>query len=85
MSKKSSTVHLESSTWDEIDKYREEAGCSRNEAIERMFTERRLLLKLNCIPGAAKELAIEKEVQKNKNENEILKGAVNSTYDDMPD
>lgn len=85
MSKKSSTVHLESSTWDEIDKYREKAGCSRNEAIERMFTERRLLLKLNCISGAAKELAIEKEVQKNETENEILKGAVNSTYDDMPD
>lgn len=81
MSKKSSTVHLESSTWDEIDKYREEAGCSRNEAIERMFIERRLLLKLNCIPETAKELAIEKEVQKN----EILKGAVNSTYDDMSD
>ena len=80
MAKKSSTVHLESSTWDEIDKYKEEYGCSsRNEAIERMFTERRLLLKINCGSEEFKKAKIEIK------EDNKLSGAINSTYYDMPD
>ena len=48
MAKTSSTVHLEDSTWQEIKEYQNKYKCSRNEAIERMFVERRLLLKISC-------------------------------------
>lgn len=46
--KKSSTIHVEGKVWDEIDEYMKENNItSRNTAIEWMFVERRLLLKLS--------------------------------------
>lgn len=78
MAKTSSTVHLEESTWKEINEYREKYDCSRNEAIERMFTERRLLLNMNL-----KEKNSDKvDPIVNREDIDI---AVGSVYDDMPD
>lgn len=82
MAKKSSTVHLEESTWKEIKDYQEEnGGIGRNEAIERMLTERRLLIKMNL--GISKKENDEIAITKEKNDKTTE--AINSVYDDMPD
>lgn len=83
MAKTSSTVHLEESTWEEIKGYQDKYGCSRNEAIERMFVERRLLLNLNSKSNS--ESNINKEISLDKEEKEELDAAVGSVYDDMPE
>lgn len=80
MPKSSSTVHLEKSTWDEIKRYQEEnGGLSRNEAIERMLLERRLLLKLN--------LSIEKKEdhEEQKYDGNLSSQTVKSLFLNMPD
>ena len=47
MARKSSTIHIEESFWDDISRYMEENKInSRNTAIEQMLIERRMLLKL---------------------------------------
>lgn len=84
MAKTSSTVHLEDSTWKEIKEYQDKYACSRNEAIERMFVERRLLLNLNCkfnngTDNTKSEISIDNE------DKEELDLAVGSVYDDMPE
>ncbi|WWU66649.1 hypothetical protein QJR26_18065 (plasmid) [Clostridium baratii] len=82
MARKSSTVHLEESTWNEIEKYQKEnGGITRNEAIERMFTERRLLIKLS---GVSKEDS-KKIDNKSKIEDDKTIDAINSAYEDMPE
>lgn len=82
MSKKSSTVHLEESTWKEIKDYQEEnGGISRNEAIERMLTERRLLIKINL--GMSKKENDEIDITEEKYDKTT--NAINLVYDDMPD
>lgn len=82
MAKKSSTVHLDESTWREIKDYQEEnGGISRNEAIERMLTERRLLMKMNL--GLAKKEIDEISVTREKDDKTT--DAINSVYNDMPD
>lgn len=84
MAKKSSTVHLEQSTWDEVKEYQKEnGGISRNEAIERMLTERRLLMKMNLGIVSKKE-SNEIAVTVKENDNKTI-NAINSAYDDMPD
>lgn len=86
MAKKSSTVHLEESTWREIDEYKDKNGCSsRNDAIERMFTERRLLLNLNYSRNGSQD---ENEVSCDKeedNEYSQTDQAIESAFSDMPD
>lgn len=82
MAKKSSTVHLELSTWDEIEQYREEYGITRNEAIERMFTERRLLLK--TMANSKTENKIEEKKAEVK-EKSAVDTAIKNNFDDMPD
>ncbi|WP_462427214.1 hypothetical protein [Fusobacterium varium] len=79
MAKTSSTVHLEDSTWEEIKEYQDKYGCSRNEAIERMFVERRVLMNLNYNSNKNNDTKIV-EIDK-----EELAAAVDSAYDDMPE
>lgn len=79
MAKTSSTVHLEDSTWQEIKEYQNKYKCSRNEAIERMFVERRLLLKISCKPTTEVPKKFEEKVQDNLDE--VLK----DIYSDMPE
>ena len=82
MAKKSSTVHLELSTWDEIEQYRNEYGTNRNEAIERMFTERRLLLKIMANSKIESKTEEKKEEVKEKSAVDV---AIKNNFDDMPD
>lgn len=82
MAKRSSTVHLELSTWDEIEQYKDEYGINRNEAIERMFTERRLLLKIMT------NSKIENKTEEKKaevKENSAVDLAIKNNFNDMPD
>lgn len=79
MAKTSSTVHLEDSTWEEIKEYQQRYGCTRNEAIERMFVERRVLMNLNYNSNKNNDIKIV-EIDK-----EELAAAVDSAYDDMPE
>lgn len=81
MAKKSSTIHLDLSTWDEIKEYQDKYGCSRNDAIERMFVERRLLVNMNESRSTATQIKKEPKQEIDSK----LKGAVNDTYNDMPE
>lgn len=78
MAKTSSTVHLEDSTWEEIKEYQQQYGCTRNEAIERMFVERRVLMNLNYNSNKNNDTKV--EIDK-----EELAAAVDSAYEDMPE
>lgn len=83
MAKRSSTVHLELSTWDEIEQYQDEyGGINRNEAIERMFTERRLLLKIMTNSKIESKTEEKKEEVK---ENSAVDLAIKNNFNDMPD
>lgn len=81
MAKKSSTVHLELSTWKEIENYQNEYGITRNEAIERMFTERRLLL--NTMTNFKIENKKEEKKEEVK-ERSAVDIAIESNFDEMP-
>lgn len=90
MAKKSSTVHLEQSTWDEIEKYQKENGITgRNDAIERMLLERRLLMNLNIRPYSAQDAQNKiqpvKELKEEPEELRAADEAINGSFNDMPD
>lgn len=76
--KTSSTVHLEDSTWKEINDYAELYGCSRNEAIERMFTERRLLISMN-------EKTANNTHDSETQNDDIVSNSIKNTFANMPD
>lgn len=82
MAKKSSTVHLELSTWDEIEQYRKEYGITRNEAIERMFTERRLLLKTMANSKIESKTEEKKAEVKEKSAVDL---AIKNNFNNMPE
>lgn len=84
MAKTSSTVHLEESTWKEINEYQAKFGCGRNDAIERMFVERRLLLNLNYNVNSetSKNITADKKLEIKNNKLDL---ALDSVYEDMPD
>ncbi|MDO5836930.1 MAG: hypothetical protein Q4P17_10500 [Methanobacterium sp.] len=84
MAKRSSTVHLEESTWNEIEEYRKKFGCNRNEAIERMFVERRIILNINNRNINDNIPIIEKIKSEEKKDDDISK-AMDSVYNEMPD
>lgn len=81
MAKKSSTVHLSEKVWEEIEEYQKQNGLSsRNDAIEHMFVERRLLLKLsinNTIPKQEETISVDNEI------NDKLDNALSSAYGEM--
>lgn len=79
MAKISSTVHLEDSTWQEIKEYQNKYKCSRNEAIERMFVERRLLLKISCKSATEAPKKFEEKVK------DDLDAVLDDIYSDMPE
>lgn len=79
MAKTSSTVHLEDSTWQEIKDYQNKYNCSRNEAIERMFVERRLLLKISCKSATEEPRKFEEKIK------DDLDAVLNDIYSDMPE
>lgn len=83
MAKKSSTVHLSEKVWEEIEEYQNQNGLSsRNDAIEQMFVERRLLLKLsinNSIPKHEETISVDNET------NDKLDNALSSAYGKMPE
>lgn len=83
MAKKSSTVHLSEKVWEEIEEYQNQNGLSsRNDAIEQMFVERRLLLKLsinNSIPKHEETISVDNET------NDKLDNALSSAYGEMPE
>lgn len=83
MAKKSSTVHLSEKVWEEIEEYQKQNGLSsRNDAIEHMFVERRLLLKLsinNTIPKKEETISVDNET------NDKLDNALSSAYGEMPE
>lgn len=88
MAKKSSTVHLEQSTWDEIEKYQKENGITgRNDAIERMLLERRLLMNLNIQPHSQfKSKPVEKKLEeKEPEEFKAADAAISKLEEDMPE
>ncbi|MEG1482941.1 MAG: hypothetical protein RSA57_03980 [Cetobacterium sp.] len=87
MAKKSSTVHLEEKVWKEIEEYKTENGLSsRNDAIEQMFVERRLLLKLTQ-NTTKNEISATLEVSKEeiRDEDINLDKAIYFADADMPD
>lgn len=78
MSKKASTINLEESTWEEIQDYMDKYKLkNRNEAIERMFVERRVLLRSDIV---FKNKEDKVEVDEDK-----LSGAIASAMEDMPE
>jgi len=85
MAKKSSTVHLPEKVWEEIEEYQNQNGLSsRNDAIEQMFVERRLLLKLNLnnnnnIPRQ------ENVITKDNSLDDGVSSALSAAYADMPE
>lgn len=84
MAKTSSTVHLENSTWEEIDKYRKQYGCGRNEAIERMFVERRILINLGNKQLSGIEENKKEEISADIVEDkEMIDIALDAVYSDM--
>lgn len=82
--RKSSTVHLEESTWDDIEEYRKDYSLSsRNDAIERIITEWRVL-------KGVKNRTVEQELvsitdKDNKEDNSAILDSVNNAFKDMPD
>lgn len=88
MAKKSSTVHLEQSTWDEIAQYQKEYDISsRNDAIERMMVERRVLLGIRSHIAPAKNEEFKSDNIKN-NANEdfgLLDEAIFNSDEEMPE
>lgn len=86
MAKKSSTVHLPEKVWEEIEEYQNQNGLSsRNDAIEQMFVERRLLLKLNLINNNNNIPRQENVITKDNSLDDGLSGVLSTTYAEMPE
>lgn len=84
MAKKSSTVHLSEKVWEEIEEYQNQNGLSsRNDAIEQMFVERRLLLRLNLNNSNTSQN--ESLVTKHNNIDDGVNKALSAAYEDMPE
>ena len=86
MGKKSSTVHLENSTWQEINEYMKENDISsRNDAIERMLLERRLLLKMTINPSNISNTNINNDKQNPVivKEEDILQDSISDIFNRM--
>lgn len=86
--KKTTSFHLEQSTIDEIEAYKSKFGLSsRNEALEKMLVERRIILAFQS-GEASSYIAPQKEVAKEKitvKEDDNLSKSVKNSYSNMPD
>ncbi len=88
MAKKSSTVHLEQSTWDEIARYQKEYDISsRNDAIERMLVERRVLLGIrsHISPSKNEEFKVDNIKNNDNKDFGLLDEAIFNSDEEMPE
>lgn len=86
--KKTTSFHLEQSTIDEIEAYKNKFGLSsRNEALEKMLVERRIILAFQT-GEASSYITSQKEVEKEKlniSEDDNLKKSIENNFNNMPD
>lgn len=94
--KRSSSLHLEEDIWKEIEEYKDKYKLSsRNVAVERMFIERRMLLKMcnlqitdietNNINSKVEDKDLDTVDIEDSRITSDLKNTIQNSFNNMPD